>query len=89
MTEYDPIDPYRLYTRDEAADFLRVSVKWLDVIAVRGDLYSVRSGRRRLFPRYALTAYIKGEEPEVGGLTSDDDTEFPPTRSIFNERGDQ
>lgn len=88
MDDGDRIDPYRLYTRSEAAHFLRVSEKWLDELVKRGQLYSITSGRRRLFPRIALTAFIRGEKfvPE-GSLDADDTTTWPPTPSIF--QGDE
>lgn len=85
MTEADRTDPYRLYTRAEAASFLRVSEKWVDVLVKRGELYSITTGKRRLFPRVALTAFVRGEKfaPD-GELEGDDVTTWPPTPSIFN-----
>lgn len=82
----DPIDPYRLYSRDEAAAFLRISVKWLDEMVKRGELYNVRTGKRRLFPRAALTAFVRGERftPERH-LSADDTTTWPVTPSMFQE----
>lgn len=88
MTDPDRIDPYRLYARNEAAAFLRVSEKWLDELVKAGKLYSITSGRRRLFPRAALTAYIRGEQfaPD-GGLSGDDTTTWPATPSMFDREG--
>lgn len=85
MTDPDIIDPYHLYTRREAAEFLRVSEKWLDALVKAGEIYSTTSGRRRFFPRVALTSYIKGQKfaPD-GGLEGDDVTSWPPTPSVFN-----
>lgn len=85
MDELDRTDPYRLYTRAEAARFLRVSDKWLDELVKRGDVYSITTGKRRLFPRVALTAFIRGERfaPDRE-LEGDDVTTWPPTPSIFN-----
>lgn len=85
----DPVDPYRLYSRQEAAEFLRVSVKWLDEMVKRGELYNVRTGKRRLFPRAALVAFVRGEtfSPQ-GSIDADDTTTWPPTPSIFN-KGDE
>lgn len=85
MNEPDRIDPYRLYTRQEAAAFLRVSEKWVDELVKAGKLYSITSGKRRLFPRVALTAYIRGETfAPHGGLNGDDVATWPPTPSMFN-----
>lgn len=85
MDETDRIDPYRLYTRAEAAHFLRISEKWIDELVKRGELYSITSGKRRLFPRVALTAYIRGEKfAPSGELDGDDTATWPPTPSIFN-----
>lgn len=84
MTAPDQIDPYRLYTREEAAEFLRISEKWLDELVKRGELYSITSGKRRLFPRAALTAYVRGETfSSHGGVDGDDTSTWPPTPSIF------
>lgn len=84
MTTPDTVDPYHLYTRPEACEFLRISEKWLDELVKRGDLYSITSGKRRLFPRAALTAYIRGEvfAPHAG-VTGDDTSTWPPTPSMF------
>lgn len=85
MTEPDPVDPYRVYTRDEAAEFLRLSIRWLDQLVQRGDVYAVRSGKRLLFPRAALTAYLRGERFDpTGGLDGDDTASWPATPSMFN-----
>lgn len=88
MTDIDPVDPYHLYTRPEAAEFLRVSEKWLDELVKAGKLYSTTSGRRRFFPRASLTAYIRGQTfgPDAG-MDGDDVTTWPPTPSMFNEPG--
>lgn len=82
----DPVDPYRLYSRPEAAEFLRISVKWLDEMVKRGELYNIRIGKRRLFPRATLVAFVRGETftPE-GDLSADDTTTWPVTPSIFQE----
>lgn len=86
MTEPDPVDPYHVYTRAEAAEFLRISDRWLDQIVMRGEIYSVQSGKRRLFPRAALTAYLRGQRFDpTGGLTGDDTATFPATPSMFRE----
>lgn len=89
MSAPDPIDPYRLYSRPEAAAFLRVSEKWLDELVKRGELYSITTGKRRLFPRVALTAFVRGEtfNPH-GGIDGDDTATWPPTPSIFNQGQD-
>lgn len=85
MDEPDRIDPYRLYTRAEAAHFLRISEKWIDELVKRGELYSITSGKRRLFPRVCLTAYIRGEGfTPTAELDGDDTATWPPTPSIFS-----
>lgn len=81
--ELDRHDPYRLYTRDEAADFLRITTAWLTELTKSGQVYSIKSGRRRLFPRAALTAYIRGESFNTG-VDADDTSTWPPTPSIFS-----
>lgn len=86
MTEPDPVDPYKVYTRADAAAFLRISMRWLDQLVARGDVYAVQSGKRRLFPRAALTAYLRGERFDpTGGLDGDDTAGWPATPSIFRE----
>lgn len=85
--ELDTADPYALYTRDEAAQFLRVSVSWLHELIKTGQLHTIKVGRRRLIPRSSLTAYIRGEKLDAG-LESDALDHWPPTASLFAE-GDQ
>lgn len=88
MDEADKTDPYRLYTRSEAANFLRISDKWLDELVKRDEIYSITSGKRRLFPRVALTAYIRGERfSATGSIDGDDTATWPPTPSMFNGVG--
>lgn len=88
--EHDPHDPYRLYTRAEAAEFLRITPQWLTTLTSSGQVYSIKSGRRRLYPRAALTAYVRGER-FVDSLEGDDTTTWPPTPSVFGmlDGGDQ
>lgn len=86
MTDSDPVDPYRMYTRAEAAEFLRVSDRWIDELVKSGQLYALRSGKRTLLPRAGLTAYIRGERFDpTGGITGDDVATFPSTPSLFRE----
>lgn len=81
--EPDRLDPYALYTRDEAAEFLRITKAWLTELTKTGQLYSIKSGRRRLYPRAALTAYVRGER-FVDSLEGDDTSTWPPTPSVFS-----
>lgn len=85
--ELDRTDPYALYTRQEAADFLRVSVGWLHELINSGQLHTIKVGRRRLVPRASLTAYIRGDRLD-GGLEADALDHWPPTVSMFAD-GDQ
>lgn len=59
-------DPYELFTREEAADFLRVHSSTVGKLARSGQLYSVRAGRRMLIPRAALEAWVRGEKFDAG-----------------------
>ena len=86
MTEHDLVDPYQVYTRAEAAEFLKVSDRWIDQLVKDGQLYAVRSGKRTLIPRAALTAYLRGQRFDpTGGLNGDDSATFPATPSLFRE----
>lgn len=85
--ELDRTDPYALYTREEAAQFLRVSLSWLHELIKTGQLHTIKAGRRRLIPRASLTAYIRGEKVDQG-LESEASDHWPPTVSLFAE-GDQ
>lgn len=85
--ELDRTDPYALYTRQEAADFLRVSVSWLHELIKTGQLHTIKAGRRRLIPRASLTAYVRGEKIDQG-IDADAAGHWPPTVSLFAE-GDQ
>ena len=42
----------------EVAARLSLSKEWVRVLIRRGDLFSVKSGRRRLVPESAVVAYI-------------------------------
>ena len=85
MTEPDRVDPYKLYTRAEAAEFLRITTAWLTELTNTEQIHSIKIGRRRLYPRAALTAYIRGERFDpTGGLHGDDTASWPATPSMFN-----
>ena len=85
MTEPDRTDPYKLYTRAEAAEFLRITTAWLTELTNTEQIHSIKIGRRRLYPRAALTAYIRGERFDpTGGLHGDDTASWPATPSMFN-----
>lgn len=87
--ELDHIDPYALYTRQEAADHLRVSLGWFNELIKSGQIHTIRVGRRRLVPRASLTAYIRGDRV-ANELDADAADHWPPTVSLFaDERGDQ
>lgn len=82
MTEPDRVDPYKLYTRAEAAEFLRITTAWLTELTNTEQIHSLKIGRRRLYPRAALTAYIRGERFETG-VAAEDTSTWPPTPSMF------
>lgn len=82
MTEPDRIDPYKLYTRVEAAEFLRITTAWLTELTNTEQIHSLKIGRRRLYPRAALTAYIRGERFDAG-MSGEDTSTWPPTPSMF------
>lgn len=67
---------------------LRISEKWLSILVQRGEIYTITTGKRRLYPRAALIAWIRGEkfDPQ-GGLEGDDTATWPPTPSVFNDQG--
>jgi excisionase family DNA binding protein len=48
----------RLYGRVDAAAYLSVSVKEVQRLITRGDLFSVKLGRRRLIPAEELDRYV-------------------------------
>ena len=82
MTEPDRVDPYKLYTREEAAEFLRITTAWLTELTNTEQIHSLKIGRRRLYPRAALTAYIRGEKFDTG-VGGEDTSTWPPTPSMF------
>ena len=82
MTEPDRTDPYKLYTRAEAAEFLRITTAWLTELTNTEQIHSIKIGRRRLYPRAALTAYIRGERFDTG-VQAEDTSTWPPTPSMF------
>lgn len=58
-------DPYALFTRDEAAAFLRVHRSTISRMTTAGKLQYVRVGRRVLYPRGGLEMYIRGEHDTI------------------------
>jgi excisionase family DNA binding protein len=48
-----------LLSRVEAAQFLRISIPMLDLLKARGELSSVKIGRRVLFDSQDLLAFIE------------------------------
>lgn len=48
----------RLLSREEAAEALGVTTKWLNTLVQAGALGSVKLGRRRLFEPAALRRFI-------------------------------
>jgi excisionase family DNA binding protein len=63
---------YQLLTRAEAAQELRVNPSTLSELTRRNLIYHLRIGRRVLYPRGALHAFIRGE-------TLQGDGSWPPT----------
>jgi excisionase family DNA binding protein len=53
-------EPYA-YTRHEAAEFLRVSLRTIDVFIADGTLPSSKVGGRRLIPAAALHRLVDGD----------------------------
>lgn len=48
------MDDHYSYTRAEAAEFLRVSLRTIDHLVISGQLISAKVGGRRLIPADAL-----------------------------------
>jgi len=53
------IQPYRLYTIEEAATLLRISPSFLRKLTKEGEITSRRIGRRTLFWGEDIIAYVK------------------------------
>lgn len=52
------LSPYLLYTVDEGAEFLRLSVSTTRTLLRTGALHSIKIGARRLIPAAALEDFI-------------------------------
>jgi excisionase family DNA binding protein len=52
------------FTRDEAADYLRCSLRTIDYLREQGKLKTYRLARRLLFSREELDALVRGEEQQ-------------------------
>ena len=55
------MDEHYAYTRQEAADFLRVSLRTINLYLVNGTLASHKVGGRRLIPATALRRLVDGD----------------------------
>lgn len=59
------LKPKLLYTREEAAELLSISVGSLDVLIKRGFIRPRNFGRRLLIPREELERLAKKDLPEI------------------------
>jgi excisionase family DNA binding protein len=50
------------YTREEAAELLRLHVNTIDQLVKRGQLKAARTGRRVFFHREEIDRYSRGED---------------------------
>lgn len=85
-TDRAPAGAPVLYTVPETCDMLRVSRTTLYRLTKAGRLYSVAVGKRVLYPREAVTAYLAGErfDPKAGApVTHADVSTWPPTPSLW------
>lgn len=74
-------DPYQCFTRDDAAAFLTIHPVTLSKMVRQGRIPCARIGKRVVFTRGALEAFLRGETYDPLGA---DDTALPPTPSMFN-----
>lgn len=51
-------------TRKQAATMLGLGQNTVDRMIARGELESIKLGRRRLIPRRVIEALLNGEQPE-------------------------
>lgn len=58
LSERAQIPKRRLYSMAEAAELLSVRRQYIYTLAYRGDLPTVKLGRRRLVPAESLEAFI-------------------------------
>lgn len=76
-------DPFDLFTRQEAADRLRVHIQTMNKLVKAGKLAAIKIEGRTLITRGALEAYIRGDTVDPLAGT---DTGLPgaSTPSMFN-----
>jgi excisionase family DNA binding protein len=65
MTTAPPEPAPLLWTTTQAAARLNVSRAWVQELIARGELESIKSGRRRLIPDAALHRYIAARLAEA------------------------
>ena len=83
----------QMFTRQEAADYLRIGVSTFSRLIKSGALPYVRiNGRTLRIAKSSLDAYVRGEYANgvPGGTTvpaeqQDDISTYPPTPSILSE----
>lgn len=76
-----------VYTREECAEKLKVSVSTVGRLIRSGELYSFRAGRALRVPREALEHFAHQRAYEMTNQPKDmpDFQTWPPTPSIFGE----
>jgi excisionase family DNA binding protein len=58
------MDKAQLYSRPEAAEKLRLSLRMLDELITTREIASLRVGKRRLISEKSLSEFIKKREAE-------------------------
>ena len=59
MTISEPVVDRLIYTREEAATQLGISLGQMNELIARGEIESFKMGRLRKIPREALVAYVQ------------------------------
>ncbi len=64
MPQTQPVEQQTV-TRKQAATMLGLGQNTVDRMIARGELESIKLGRRRLIPRRVIDALLNGGQPEV------------------------
>lgn len=76
-----------MYTRQEVAEKLKVSLSTVAAIIKNGEMYFVRVGRGVRIPEQSYNDYVAGRPAYVPPtpLTGHDAGTWPPTPSMFGD----
>ena len=79
------METHEVFTRNEVADRLKVSLSTVGILIKSGQIYSVKVGNTYRVPDWALEDYINGRPSRrPGDRMAQDDGTIPTTPSLLD-----